>query len=191
MIIWCCMILLTTITLEYCIKLRCSINMNCIGRQKGFTLIELMVAITLLAILLTIGLPSFRALIQNNRITAQTNAFISAHTYARSEAVKRSSRVDVCPRNLAGTACSGNDWNSGWLVLIHNGAVLRVWDAPQAGITVTLDSGNTQRVSYLNRGEVDVARDFWIRAQDCTGEQQRNVSINTIGRITTTRVACN
>ena len=161
-------------------------------KNKGFTLIELMVAVSLLAILLTIALPSFRALIQNNRITAQTNAFVSAQTLARSEAVKRSARVDVCPRNAAGTACSGTDWNSGWLVMVHNGnEVLRVWDAPQPGVTVALSSGTTQRVSYLNRGTVDTARIFHIRAQNCTGDQQRNVAINAIGRITTTRVACN
>lgn len=165
--------------------------MNSLKRRKGFTLIELMVAISLIAILLTIALPSFRSLIQNNRITAQTNAFVSAHTYARSEAVKRSGRVDVCPRNATGTGCSGSNWNDGWLVQVHGGDVLRVWDAPQDGITIELSTGSAERVSYLNRGTVDVAREFHIRAQDCTGEQQRNVLINVIGRITTTRVLCN
>jgi len=53
--------------------------------QKGFTLIELLAALTVMGILIVAAMPSFSALTLNNRITTQTNDFISALMLAGSE----------------------------------------------------------------------------------------------------------
>lgn len=83
---------------------------------KGFTLVELVVSIAILAILTTLAIPSFRALIINNRITTQANEFVSDSTYARAEAVRRNTRVTVC-YSTNGTACTlGATWTGGWIV---------------------------------------------------------------------------
>ena len=73
---------------------------------RGFTLLELMVAIAVLAILATVGVPSFRALIQNNRVTTQANELVSALSFARTEAVKRGRNVEVVITQL------GTGWNA-------------------------------------------------------------------------------
>jgi len=73
---------------------------------RGFTLLELMVAIAVLAILATVGVPSFRALIQNNRVTTQANELVSALSFARTEAVKRGRNVEVVITQL------GDGWNA-------------------------------------------------------------------------------
>lgn len=79
--------------------------------QRGFTLIELMVTVTVLGVLLSLGVPSFARLIASNRITTQTNEFIGGLNLARSEAVRRGLAVAI--RSNAG---SGVDFAAGWTV---------------------------------------------------------------------------
>ena len=64
--------------------------------SRGFTLVELMVTIAILAILATIGLPSFQRLIADYRVSAQANSVQGLLQFARSEAVKRRESVSVC-----------------------------------------------------------------------------------------------
>jgi type IV fimbrial biogenesis protein FimT len=64
--------------------------------SRGFTLVELMVTIAILAILATIGLPSFQRLISDYRVSAQANGVQGLLQFARSEAVKRRQPVVVC-----------------------------------------------------------------------------------------------
>ena len=73
--------------------------------QKGFTLIEFIIALAVAAVLLTLAVPTFGTVTMNKRITAQTNDFISTLALARAEALKRVSRVTVC-RSANGTACA-------------------------------------------------------------------------------------
>jgi type IV fimbrial biogenesis protein FimT len=79
--------------------------------QRGFTLIELMVTLTVLGVVLSLGIPSFGKLIAANRITTQTNEFIGALNLARSEAVRRGYAVSI--RSNAG---SGINFATGWKV---------------------------------------------------------------------------
>jgi type IV fimbrial biogenesis protein FimT len=78
--------------------------------QRGFTLIELMVTVTVAGVVLAIGIPSFTKLIANNRIATQTNEFVSALNLARSEAVRRAQGVSV--RSSDG----GVEFAGGWKV---------------------------------------------------------------------------
>lgn len=84
-------------------------------RNKGFTLIELVVTIAIGAIVLTMGIPSFQNVILNNRIITQTNTFIGALTLARTEAIKNGTNTTICISDN-GTNCSGTDWKFGWIV---------------------------------------------------------------------------
>lgn len=60
---------------------------------QGFTLIELMITISIAAILLAVGVPSMRDMIQQNRLTGNVNEFVAANMLARSEAIKRRSQI--------------------------------------------------------------------------------------------------
>jgi type IV fimbrial biogenesis protein FimT len=103
--------------------------------QSGFTLIELMITLAVVAILSLVAGPALRDLILRSQITTATNNFISATAYARSEAVKTSSviRVDAID----------DDWNKGWQVINDStNTVIREFDAPAspvglAGLAVT------------------------------------------------------
>ena len=84
-------------------------------KQGGFTLIELMFTVIVLAVLLAIGVPSFRDFLRNSRMAAQANDLLSAVNLARSEAVKRRGPVTLC----VGTAnCAAADFEDGWLVFV-------------------------------------------------------------------------
>lgn len=85
-------------------------------KHNGFTLIELMIVVALVAILAAVGVPSFREFIQNNRLATQANTFLTALKLARSEAVKRGVNVVVCASNDQ-TQCAGT-WNNGWILFV-------------------------------------------------------------------------
>lgn len=79
--------------------------------KHGFSLVELMVTLTVAAILLGIGIPSFSTLITNQRLGTAASDFLNAINLARSEAIQRSARVDLVPAD-------GRNWKSGWVVFI-------------------------------------------------------------------------
>lgn len=84
------------------------------NRTSGLTLIELVITLSIAAILLAIAAPSFSAIIQNNRMVTQVNVLVAGLNLARSEAIKRGDNVTVC-RSNDGSSCSGN-WVDGWIV---------------------------------------------------------------------------
>lgn len=95
------------------------------GFTQGFTLIELLIAIAIAGILLGIGVPSFANAIKESRISSQYNTMVGSLYLARSEAVKGSSEITVCPRESAGSSqCGGKtDWENGWLVFVDRTTV--------------------------------------------------------------------
>ena len=93
-------------------------------RQHGFTAIELMVVVAILAILAALAGPSFTPLIERWRVRSATESLVSSLYFARSEAIKRGGNVAID---------SGTGWNKGWKVTHTQGAVttdLQIIDAP-------------------------------------------------------------
>ena len=84
-------------------------------RRNGFTLIELMIVLVIAAILLAIGVPSFRALIQNQRMTTTVNEFFAAINLTRAEALQRGMQVTMAPADT-----DGGDWTKGWVVFVDD-----------------------------------------------------------------------
>lgn len=79
------------------------------NRSPGFTLVELMITLVVLAVLVTIAAPSFSDLLARNRLTASANEVVGALQTARIEAVRRNNTVVLCP-TTDGASCSGTDW---------------------------------------------------------------------------------
>lgn len=86
---------------------------------NGFTLLELLVAIAVLAIIMGIAVPSFMSAMINARLTTTANDFLAALQLARTEAMRAQGRVTICKASAAATQCdasSTTDWARGWMI---------------------------------------------------------------------------
>jgi type IV fimbrial biogenesis protein FimT len=94
--------------------------------QRGMTFLELMLAVAIGAILVGIGAPSFVTTIRNSEMTSSTNGLVGALHAARSEAVKRRSRVTLCRADITGAvpACSGSGMGLAVFLNVNNDASL-------------------------------------------------------------------
>ncbi|MCL5801586.1 MAG: GspH/FimT family pseudopilin [Gammaproteobacteria bacterium] len=158
-------------------------------KNHGFTLVELMITLAVVAILATVAVPSFMAFIQNNRITAQTNDLVTALNIARSEAIHRNSATTVCSSS-DGATCVGS-WDSGWLVRVGTtGTVLSVHEALSGGSTLAAPATvQFQPNAFLAGGGAVVMK---LRPPGCatTGVQGRDITINLSGRVSVAAVTC-
>jgi type IV fimbrial biogenesis protein FimT len=175
------------------------ISIDLLGRdQRGFTLLELMVTITVLGILLGLSVPMFKETIQNNRIVAQNNEFISGLNYARSEAIKRSDTVALCP-STNGTSCTAStDWSTGWIVFNDlnadgalNGAEVALQVGPATTDGITINSPTFQFIRYTASGMLSgAAGTFSLLKTGCVGLKARQIGVSVTGRVSTIKVAC-
>ncbi|MFO7530533.1 MAG: GspH/FimT family pseudopilin [Marinobacter sp.] len=174
--------------------------MSGIRHNSGFTLLELLVTIAILGIIATYAIPSFREMVLNNRLTAQTNEITSLVSYARSEASKlRDGVVTICASTDSAT-CSGNAaWETGLIVFrdddmnaafggtdqllkvsgpLAGGNTLRIRDmTSDGGGHVQFDSKGFPRASATD----EVAGTFII-CDDRGASEARAVSVNFSGQ---------
>ncbi len=87
------------------------------SRSSGFTLVEMLVAISIAAILLAVAVPSFQGLIKRNATENLQSRLASALTAARSEAASRNIVTTICSSDN-GATCVADKWSSGWIVFI-------------------------------------------------------------------------
>lgn len=126
-------------------------------RQQGFTIIELMITVALIAIIAGLGIPSFQEVIAKNRVISSINEFHQGLRMARSEAVKRNDTVVFCASANQAT-CSGT-WGNGWLIYhdadgdntVDANEIIRVGDAVHNGYSLTFTDAATS-ISFLARG---------------------------------------
>lgn len=121
---------------------------------NGFTLIELMVVIAIVAILAKIGLPSFSDMMRKNRLSAASSALQVSLSLARSEAVKRGSDALV---TVAANTTAG-DWANGWTVFVDSTGTANNAVAP------TSDSSTVTRLEIVSKLAGSVSADSTLPA---------------------------
>ena len=139
-------------------------------QQNGFTLIELMVTIMVMAIVLGIGIPSMTDCVRNSRVTGTANDLLAAMHVARSAAVSRRAPTTVCrsANPMAATPTCGA--GTGWVVYVDandvdgdglpdgDGAlnageeILLANQGPPDSITITTTPAGSSFVSYASTG---------------------------------------
>lgn len=129
-------------------------------RQQGFTLIELMMTITITTILLALGLPSMGSLVSSTESRAARQDLWTALNVARSGAVTSRRRHVICPSTDQSTCSGGLRWDHGWIVFIDNNEnnlrdgnddVVSVGNAVRQGVVISSTAGR-DRVSFRSDG---------------------------------------
>jgi len=185
---------------------------------RGFTIVELMVTVLILAIITAIAAPSFSNIMRGSSINSSLLQLRSAFALAREQAVTMQENVTICT-STDGLTCTGNnDWESGWIVFTdEDGAgdfdddgdlipcedgqdddcVLRMWEGvADKQIIITEDTGPDRTfVRYQSDGSIIAAADavhLTIVPVDCPNgmRDQRELEVNAVGRYETTSELC-
>lgn len=158
-------------------------------RAGGFTLLELLVTVSVLGILTGLAVPAFSTMWLNSQRTVAVNAFIHSVFLARSTALQRGRTVSIC-RSTDGETCSNGmaDWQRGWIVFVNadrdqppvrdtNEPLLSVFAAWKGG-TIT-----SNRVSYSFRPQHnDVLNGTLVFCDRRGPSEARAIIINYAGR---------
>jgi len=123
-------------------------------RQKGLTLAELLISLTVISTLSVTGISQFAHSIQENRLASEINQFIAALHLARSEAVKHGRRVVLCPSRDGSSCGNSQDWIHGWILFASDDrehdtheTVLQAGNPLSTGIALQ-SSSHRKRIVY-------------------------------------------
>ncbi len=156
----------------------------------GFTLLELLTTILLVAILAMLAIPSMSEFIKNERLTTQINGLVASLQRARSEAILRHVPITLCSSD-DGATCTGDDWNEGWIVFVDtdgSGSVdagetlIQVRDTLEGNTTLSSSSGTTL-ITYDSRGFTPNTAITFSLCDDRGSSYGKAISINNIGRV--------
>lgn len=174
--------------------------MRIMSKENGFTLLELMVVLAVSAVVLSLGVPGFRAIVQDSRMVADTNQFVSSISLARSSAVRHQRNATICTSSdyaQPTPTCSGStDWTNGWVVYVDKDRdgtidadeVVSVQAPLDDGVTMTAAAAN--RFTYNAQGFGQSAGDSLLRCDGRSGETGRRIAINAAGRATVAEFNC-
>jgi type IV fimbrial biogenesis protein FimT len=127
----------------------------------GLTLLELLIALAIGTVLLVVAVPSYRAWIADLEMRDRIEALVVTMSRARSEAIKRQTRVALCPSSDGRLCASGGRWEDGWIVFADQNddgdrdadeAIVAVEPASRPGITIRGNKPVSQYVSYTSYG---------------------------------------
>lgn len=145
--------------------------------NRGFTLVELVVTVLLIAILAALAAPSFRGFIADQQVRTAANDLLVALNYARSEAIKRNNSVTL--------QAVGGGWSEGWKATATVGGaevVLKEWDAPNS----VSFNGTPTSFAFLANGRVsgNVGGSLTVCKSEAT---QRIVNVDMSGQVSLKR----
>jgi type IV fimbrial biogenesis protein FimT len=157
--------------------------------NRGFTLIELMATLAVIALLAAMGAPVLRNSIDQSRINTQARQLLSSFNYARAQAISIRQFVTIASNNGAG------DWTGGWQIYAsptanaafdaNTDTLLRVVDANNALISMNSNDANIQFLSFASSGRLIAAANVDIAVCLNDGDRRldgRTVQVNTVGR---------
>jgi len=169
-------------------------------KDNGFTLIELMVALTVFAILVAVGIPQINHLTNSNRMVSEINTISGSLALARSESVKRGRIITICGSTDNAT-CDTSSWEAGWIAFmdVDKDNVVDTGDGDVLlKVGPALTAGNTLRLLKSdNSGVLQFKPDGTLRDRNFDGSDDgtfvlcektkdltlsRGVHINRLGR---------
>lgn len=169
--------------------------------KRGFTLIELLVTMAVAAILMTIAVPNYQAFVLNSRMSSMSNDLLGSLQLARSEAIKRNSRVSVC-KSAGGVCTTGGTWAQGWMVFVDGGVAgtldgtdqpVQVYPALTGTTTLGATANVSNFISYLSAGTPNLAVGTTATLTLCpgvAGANGRDIQVVAAGRASIVNAVC-
>lgn len=145
-----------------------------VPRHEGFTLVELLVTMVVMAVLLAVAVPSFNSFIAGQKVKTTSYDLTVAMVMARSEAVKRNIDVVVAPDTV-------NTWTSGWTV--KAGTITLQQQQAITGVTITKGPAT---VTYKSTGRPSATSNFEVAGATAV----KCIKVDTSGIPTTSSTAC-
>lgn len=169
-------------------------------KKSGFSLIEVMVVLTIAGILLGVGLPSFKDFMANSKMAETHNILVHSIQLARSTSVQRLEATGLCVSNapmLDNAVCTiGSSYNNGWLVYVDSdgdglrGAaedIVERVDAPGAAFTFAPSTLFENQIYFNDSGAsitvAGVPISGTIGIDYANGVQQRLITVSANGRV--------
>lgn len=171
-------------------------------RTSGFTLVELMVTIAIVAILAAVALPSFESSLRSSRLATATNELMASVSLARSEAIRNPNGAGLC--TSANGAVCGGDWNDGWIVWIDTDGdqlldagervVRYVQSNERLVLAAVSTSADETQIHFDSRGRV-IDNDTYqieLKPDQCPADQElvRTLMVGATGQVHITRGNC-
>lgn len=148
----------------------------------GFTLLELMITLLVIAIVASIAVPSMRNMIVNSSAKRITGLFELDLEFARSHAITRGETVRLSPRD--------GDIVNGWQVIAETtNDLLRERGSLDSNVTITSSAGLSS-IAFTPTGQIETAGTVTIRTSGCTGDEDKSISLLTSGQIAVTELTC-
>lgn len=164
--------------------------------RTGFTLIELITTIAIVAVLLALAAPFFGNASLSGQLSANSNNLLGAMSMARSEAIKRNANVTLCMSGDGATCNTTGGWEQGWIVTAAvSGAtsVLRTQPAAPSGYRITGTNSAGSAVSTITFPPIGLIASKYTfkvcRNAPTVGAQDRSLVLTTTGQISITRTA--
>lgn len=164
------------------------------GTCPGFTLLELMVTLALVAVLAGLALPGFRQVAERQRTASAMHGLTAQLALARTAAITSRTAVTLCPARGDGTCAASSDWSNGWLTYRDpqrrsqprsHGDILREELRPVHGSIRIVSSTGRVRVRYQPDGRAGGTN---LTLRVCANERLHGeVVVNNIGRVRTRR----
>lgn len=168
---------------------RCFAKIGGRPATAGFTLVELLVTMTIIVIMVSIGVPMYGQFTQQSALSGASAELVASIHEVRSRAVAERRAMNV--QRLDAGAVAG-DWSNGWqMVRVADGAVLQeVNRQDRAGSVRVVEAGNNNEMVFSKEGRTTGDFSFSVCDAAVAGETGRTVSVTVLGRVSVANLVC-